>query len=253
MPTAPPAPPSPVSVDITPTARIVIVTSPLPSGPPTTLPPTTPKPAVASKAKPVTSSKPPLTAKADARRSSHPDKIQNLLQQAQGDMSLLMRKETLKEALVLAPHNLNIREQLLKTLLKTGNTAELESFLRECLILFPNHPVFLSSQAQLQLQRKDYAAASATLERIDSSDPGYLRLLAGSYQQQKRHHDAAELYQRLTQLQPEKAENWLGLAISAESLQQRQMARQAYRQALDKNTLNDEVVDYIRQRLSVLE
>jgi tetratricopeptide (TPR) repeat protein len=198
----------------------------------------------------VTPSRPTQTA---PRRTSTPkNQVQALLQQAQGNVSLLMRKETLKEALQLEPDNLRVRDLLLQTLLKSGSGSEVESFLQESLRLFPNHLAFITSLAQLQLQRKDFAAATATLERVESSEPAYLSLLAAGYQQQKRYHNAAEIYQRLTQMQPDKAEYWLGLAISADNLHRRQDAVPAYRQALDKNTLNSEVVDYIKQRLSVL-
>jgi tetratricopeptide (TPR) repeat protein len=144
---------------------------------------------------------------------------------------------------------------MLQTLLKSGPTNELEAFTRESLALFPNHLAFVTSLAHLQLQRKELAAATATLERIDSTqsnEPAYLSLLAASYQQQKRFQQAASIYQKLTLIQPEKAENWLGLGICAENLHQRQTAIQAYQQALEKKTLNSDVVDYINQRLTVL-
>ena len=193
--------------------------------------------------------------KADQAPPSQQQRLQALYREAERSASQLMRKETLKEALALEPGNLHTRDLLLQTLLKTGPGNELEQFLRDSLMLFPNHLAFITSLAQLQMQHKAYAAASATLEGIDSNqtnEPAYLALLAASYQQQKNFHNAAPIYQRLTQIQPEKAENWLGLAICAENLQQRQTAIQAYRQALAKNTLNGEVVNYINQRLSAL-
>lgn len=174
------------------------------------------------------------------------------MQQARGNVSLMMRKETLKEALQLDPDNLAVRDLLLQTLLKSGSGNEVETFLRDSLYRFPNHLFFITSQAQLQIQRKNFADAIATLEGVDSSEPAYLSLLAASYQQHKRHQDAAGLYQRLTQIQPDKAEYWLGLGVSCDNLHRRQDAVQAYRQALEKNTLNTDVVDYINQRLSVL-
>ncbi len=180
---------------------------------------------------------------------------QTLYRQAQDSASMLMRKETLKEALEVDPEYLPARDLMLQTLLKSAPTHELEKFIHESLALFPNHLAFVTSLARLQLQRQELAAATATLEHIDSNqsnEPAFLSLLAASYQQQKRFQNAANIYQKLTQIQPEKAENWLGLGICAENIHQRQIAIQAYRQALAKKTLNTDVVDYINQRLTVL-
>lgn len=199
---------------------------------------------------------PALPTKRDTRKKSQltPDPLQraeNLYREAQNESSALMRSETLQEALTLNPRHLPARNLLLQSLLKS-NSLQLEAFLQESLQLFPNHLPFITSLAHRQIQRKDFVAASATLERVDSQhidDADYLSLLAASYQQQQRFPSALALYQRLTERQPEKAEYWLGLGVCADHLQQRQTAITAYRQALAKNTLNDRVVDYIKQRL----
>lgn len=252
-----PAPSQPIETSPQPIAAPT--TSPLPIAipQPTSTPLPTPKPTAVPTAKPGVS--PALnqpTTTRPGRRSQPPSsqnrQVQALLQQAQNSSSLLMRKETLKEALQLDPENLAIREQLLEVLIKSGNGNELNRFLNDSLQRFPNQPSFITSLAQLQIQRKEFAAASGTLERIRSNEPGYLTLLAGSYQQQKRYRDAAEIYQRLTAGQPDKAEHWLGLGICSDNLSQKSAAIEAYQQALAKNTLNAEVVDYINQRLSAL-
>ncbi len=199
---------------------------------------------------------PALPAKHDTRSKSQPapdplQRAENLYREAQNESSALMRSETLQEALTLNPRHLPARNLLLQSLLKS-NSLQLEAFLQESLQLFPNHLPFITGLAHRQIQRKDFIAASATLERVDSQgidDADYLALLAGSYQQQQRFPSALALYQRLTESQPEKAEYWLGLGVCADHLQQRQTALTAYRQALAKNTLNDSVVDYIKQRL----
>lgn len=236
---------------VIPTARPLPTTAPQPTATPT------PKPTAIPVSK-IESTAPSDKTAASKREfqgrpsNSHNRQAQKLLQQAQNSSSLLMRKETLKEALQLEPDNLEIREQLLSVLTKSGNGNELTEFLTESLQRFPNHPAFIASLAQLQIQRKEFATASGTLERIHSNDPAYLTLQAGSYQQQKRYREAGEIYQRLTTSQPDKAEHWLGMAICADNLAQKTTALQAYQQALEKNTLNAEVVDYINQRLSAL-
>jgi len=244
---------SPITTPATPPNAQTATTAPIPE--PDRNPPEIKQNQLAVEVRPQAVTQAKAEKKARQAPLSPQQRLQALYREAETSASQLMRKETLKEALALEPGNLHTRDLLLETLLKTGPGNELEEFLHDSLMLFPNHLAFVTSQAQLQMQHKNYAAASATLERIDSSqtnEPVYLALLAASYQQQKRFQNAAPIYQRLTQLQPEKAENWLGLGICAENLQQRQTAIRAYQQALAKNTLNGEVVSYINQRLSAL-
>lgn len=162
----------------------------------------------------------------------------------------------LRHALQLNPSHLGARTLFLQTLLKAhANPEEIAEFVQESLQLFPGDLLFVKTQAHLYVQQKNFAAATNTLEQINPDsvdDAAYLSLLAAGYQQQQRFPPAEHIYQRLTQQQPEKAEHWLGLAICRDKLNQTQAAAQAYQQALDKNTLNADVVNYIKQRLSAL-
>ena len=188
-------------------------------------------------------------------KKSPESNTQALYRQAQNSASLMMRKEILKDLLIIDPQDLSARNLLLQTLLKSNSPAELDIFLQESLHLFPNHLAFITTQAHSQIQRKQIAAAIATLERVDSSqinEPTYLSLLAAAYQQQQQYQKAAAIYQKLTYIQPNKAEHWLGQGICAENLHHNQTASMAYQQALNKNTLNSPVVDYIKQRLTSL-
>lgn len=207
----------------------------------------TASPARPKPAKPVAN---PSTAKPTATQQA-----QALYRAAQDSSSLLMRRENLDEALTLDPDYLPARILMLQTLVKANATTELDRFLDDSLRRYPSQLAFVTARAQLQMRRRDFATAAATLERIDPhqvEDPTYLAQLAASYQQLRRFENAAELYQRLTTIQPEKTEHWLGLAVSADSLQHRQTAIQAYRRALEKNNLTGDVVDYINQRLRAL-
>lgn len=181
--------------------------------------------------------------------------LDRLQQQADRAVSLSMRKEIYNDMLALEPLNLQTRDQLLGLMLKTSPPAELENFLNESLLLFPKHLAFVTSLARLQLQQKRLAAATQTLLRAETAgenEPAYLSLLASTYQQQNRFQEAAPLYQTLTQLQPERAEHWLGLGICADNLQQPATALQAYQKALELRSLNGEVILYIQQRLEAL-
>jgi MSHA biogenesis protein MshN len=181
---------------------------------------------------------------------------ENLYRQALQSVSLTMQNDLLKQALQINPHYLAARSLLLQNLLKSSSTkANLQQFVDESLQLFPENLFFLKTRAHLFIQQKDFAAAIDVLEKMDSQridDTHYLSLLAVAYQQQQRFTEAAHIYQLLTAQQPDKAEHWLGLGITLEQCGQKTLAAQAFNQALEKNALNSEVVDYIKQRLSVL-
>ncbi|PPD32794.1 MAG: hypothetical protein CTY19_10050 [Methylomonas sp.] len=180
---------------------------------------------------------------------------EKLYRQSSTNASRMMRQETLKEVLQLDPRHLAARQQLLQILVQEHANLALKQFLDESLGWFPDNLGFITTLAHYHVQQKNFAAAIETLERVDSfriNDPHYLALLAASHQQQQQFIQAQTVYQKLTQLQPEKAENWLGLGICADKLQQNDSAQQAYQEALAKNTLNTQVVDYINQRLSAL-
>lgn len=197
----------------------------------------------------------PIERPKTAKASTPGERAEALYRQAQHSASALMTQENLKEALQLDPHYLPARTLLLQTLLKSHADAELGEFVDDSLQLFPGNLLFIKTRAHLYVQQKNFAAAVNILERIDADtvdDGAYLALLAAGYQQLQRFPQAARIYRQLTQIQPDKAEHWLGLAIAQDKLNQSQSAVQAYRQALDKKTLNAEVVSYIKQRLSVL-
>jgi Flp pilus assembly protein TadD len=161
----------------------------------------------------------------------------------------------LEQALFLDPRHLKARLLLAKTLHNQGQTYKTAEFLDQSLALFPDNLQFINTRAQLYLQQKNPSAALSTLQRIDlanSSNETYLSLLAATYQQQQSFVNAAKVYQKLVNVNPEKAENWLGLALAQEKLGNLKLARDFYQQALSKNSLQESVVSSIKQRLAAL-
>lgn len=161
----------------------------------------------------------------------------------------------LEQALKLDPRHLRARLLLAKTLHNQGQVSKTAEFLDQSLALFPDNLQFINTRAQLYLQQKDPNGAFKTLQRIDltnNSNETYLSLLAATYQQLQSFANAAKVYQRLVNVNPEKAENWLGLALSQEKLGNPKLSREAYQQALSKNTLKESITSYIKQRLTEL-
>lgn len=199
----------------------------------------------------------PAAAPLKPEKSATPrQQAEALYRQAQQSASLPAARDFLRTALEIDPLYLPARTLLLQTLLKShASDAEIGFFAENSLQLFPGNLLFIKTRAHLYVQQKNFKAAVNLLEQIDTDsveDSAYLSLLAAGYQQLQAFPQASRIYQKLTQIQPDKAENWLGLAVALDKLNQTQPAAQAYRQALDKNSLNSQVVDYINQRLSAL-
>jgi Flp pilus assembly protein TadD len=192
--------------------------------------------------------KPPPTKHITAKQQA--DLLYRQAENSAGDYSAVSR---LEEALEIDPRHLKARLLLVKLLHNQGQVHKTAEILDQSLALFPDNLQFINTRAQLFLQQKNPGDALKTLQRIDlagsSNDETYLSLLAASYQQLQSFTNAAKIYQRLATVNPEKAENWLGLALSEEKLGNSNLAREAYQQALIKNTLKESVVKYINQRL----
>ncbi|MFI3156045.1 MAG: tetratricopeptide repeat protein [Methylococcaceae bacterium] len=175
-----------------------------------------------------------------------------LYRQAENNSEAYSAIDTLEQVLMLDPRHLKARLLLAKTLHNQGQVNKTAEFLDQSLALFPDNLQFINTRAQLYLQQRNPGGALKTLQRIgltDSSNETYLSLLAATYQQQQSFGNAAKVYQRLVTVNPEKAENWLGLALAQEKLGNSQFAREAYQQALSKSTLKESIAGYIKQRL----
>lgn len=161
----------------------------------------------------------------------------------------------LEQVLKLDSRHLKARLLLAKTLHNQGQIDKTAEFLDQSLALFPDNLQFINTRAQIFLQQRNPNDSLKTLQRIEltsSSNETYLSLLAASYQQLQSFANAAKVYQRLITVNPGKAENWLGLALAQEKLDNPKLAREAYQQALSQNTLKESIVNYIKQRLTEL-
>ncbi len=178
-----------------------------------------------------------------------------LYRQAENNAGNYSAIQKLEQALNLDPRHLKARLLLAKTLYNQGQTNKTAEFLDQSLALFPDNLQFINTRAQLFLQQKNPDGALRILQRIgaaNSTNETYLSLLAATYQQLQSFTNAASVYQKLITINPEKAENWLGFALAQEKLGNPKAAREAYQQALSKNTLKESIANYIKQRLTEL-
>jgi MSHA biogenesis protein MshN len=103
------------------------------------------------------------------------------------------------------------------------------------------------------LQATDPAAARDVLLRYPpaiADAPDYHLLLAALHRQLGEHEQAAELYRRLTEIDPANTTAWVGLGSSLESLGQPADAREAYEIAAQSG--EPRLSAFARQRLSAL-
>jgi Tfp pilus assembly protein PilF len=195
----------------------------------------------------------PVTPKpAQSKRVSSKQQADLLFHQVENNFEGYLAVPKLEQVLKLDPRHLKARLLLAKTLHNQGQVDKTADFLDQSLALFPDNLQFINTRAQIFLQQKNPNGALKTLQHVElanSSNEAYLSLLAASYQQQQSFSNAASIYQRLVAVNPDKAESWLGLALSHEKLGNAKLAREAYQQALGKNTLKPSVADSIKQRL----
>ncbi len=178
----------------------------------------------------------------------------NLYQQASKTNNPQHAIRLLRQSLKLAPKQSNARLLLTHLLINAGEKQSATDLLDKSLLIFPQNTAFIMARAQLYLQEKNTETALQLLTQITTSskNEAYLALLAAAYQQNKSYPQARENYQILVQLNSNKAEYWLGLALAQDALKQKEAAYNAYQQTLKLHSLNSAINDYIQQRLQQL-
>lgn len=176
--------------------------------------------------------------------------------QAQKQDSPDLARSLLEETLRLDPGHLEARIALSRMLLRQGLDTEAAVLLDQSLRLFPDNLQLIKARARLLIQEKNIPAALQTLQSASAQadrDETYLALLAAVYRQMRKYRNSAEIYRHLLQIDPGKAESWLGLAISLEQTGDAKEALYAYRRALHSSPLAKNIVAYIKQRLVLLK
>lgn len=154
------------------------------------------------------------------------------------------------------PKHIKAREMLTALYLKMGRKVEAEEVLSKGLLYVPGYSNFAKLQARLFIDNNKVERAVRILQQHKpaiSEDPDYYALLAASYQRQKQHAAAANIYVKLLKLKPREGIWWVGMAISLEALGKTKQAREAYEKAAQTGTLNSRVSNYSSQRLKLLQ
>ena len=76
--------------------------------------------------------------------------------------------------------------------------------------------------------------------------------IAALMQRQNNHQEAIDYYRKALQLKPHAGVWLMGMGISMRALQQNIEAREAFKSALDSNSLSTELQAYVSQQLKEL-
>ena len=89
--------------------------------------------------------------------------------------------------------------------------------------------------------------------RPDASElADYQAFMAALLQRQERHAEAIPLFQKALALVPGNGVWMMGLGISLQAEQRKDDARAVYQRALDSNTLNPQLREFVQQKLKEL-
>ena len=147
------------------------------------------------------------------------------------------------------------RQALVALLLEGKRGTDAERVLQERLNSKPDHTGFTMMLARLQVERGAVAEATATLEKAlpyANSQADYQAFLAALLQRQNRNDEAIAHYQIVLQLAPNNGIWLMGYGISLQAMQRNADAKDAFKQALDTQTLSPDLWAFVQQKLKGL-
>ena len=147
------------------------------------------------------------------------------------------------------------RQALVALLLEEKRGTDAERVLQERLNSKPDHTGFTMMLARLQVERGAIASATATLEKAlpyANSQADYQAFLAALLQRQNRNDEAIAHYQIALQLAPNNGIWLMGYGISLQAEQRNADAKDAFKHALDTQTLSPDLQAFVQQKLKGL-
>lgn len=145
---------------------------------------------------------------------------------------------------------------LYQTQTRAAKVAAAEQTLRRSLSRASEPAELANLYARLLVARKETARAIAILQDYrptTTSDRDYDAFLAALLQQQGRFSEAGSLYRELLDRDPQPGAWWVGLAMSSDSLGDRDAALAAFERALRADHLKQPLANYARRRIAELE
>jgi MSHA biogenesis protein MshN len=158
-------------------------------------------------------------------------------------------------ALHLNPGHDAARQALVALLLESKRSADAERVLLDGIKSRPEQAGFAMLLARLQVERGAVDEALITLERslqFANRQADYQAFLAALLQRQNRHNEAIAHYQIVLQLVPNNGIWLMGYGISLRAAQRNAEAKDAFKRALETQTLSPELREFVQQKLKGL-
>ncbi|WP_299072277.1 tetratricopeptide repeat protein [uncultured Paraglaciecola sp.] len=187
----------------------------------------------------------------ESKRSSLKQRIAESLNNG----SVEVARSLLQQLLDAEPDNIKARKKLASLLFAQGNDAQSKQLLLSGIDLHPTSSDLRLMLARLYMTQNAPTQAMSLLTEIqpDSNQQiEYLAYRAALAQQLKQSQLAKSDYKKLTKIESTNAKWWLGLAIAEDQLGEKDIARQAYKNANSLGPLDAPVSDFIQQRILVL-
>jgi len=148
------------------------------------------------------------------------------------------------------PGNLQARILLVSLLIENGRIRKADEILMIGLNRHHDYIPFVKLKARILLKKNNPKAASLLLEKhmATTNDVELLGILAALYQEQGRFMPAAEIYNQLTKIQPQKTEWWVGLGVALEDANKINASKEAYRRAYNTPNISVELDAFLREK-----
>jgi MSHA biogenesis protein MshN len=148
------------------------------------------------------------------------------------------------------------RELLAGLMLQQGHWREAQALLEQGIDAVPAHYPFAQLLARVYVEHGADHKALAVMERsrrAGADNPEYVAFLAALYQRAGKHAEAVKTYSEAVTLNPQEGRWWLGMGISLEVVQDWNAAGAAYQRAINSGVLDDNLLQYARQRLAAIK
>jgi MSHA biogenesis protein MshN len=148
------------------------------------------------------------------------------------------------------------RELLAGLMLQQGHWREAQELLEQGIDAVPVHYPFAQLLARVHVEHGADHKALAVMERsrrAGADNPEYVAFLAALYQRAGKHAEAVKTYSEAVTLNPQEGRWWLGMGISLEVVQDWNAAGAAYQRAINSGVLDDNLLQYARQRLAAIK
>ncbi|MBE1300247.1 MAG: hypothetical protein GJ680_10130 [Alteromonadaceae bacterium] len=147
------------------------------------------------------------------------------------------------------------RKKLAVLYYSTDASEEAKEVLSDGVDLVPQRVDFRLMLARLYYREGSFFDAYEVLEDLEpdvQSNIDYYGLKANVAKELEEFAEASHIYVRLALFEPNRAQWWLGLAVSLDKIGQSEGALKAYENAIDLRQLSASADDFIRQRILAL-